>query len=838
MDAAAFVDKWRKSRRSERSASQEHFLDLCEVLKHPKPGAVDPKGLTFTTERRVMKEGGKHGLADAWKKGFFGWEYKKKGGDLNEAYNQLLQYSGDLGNPPLLVVSDMDRIEIRTRFTDYPTTNYVITLDTFATPGNLEKLRCLFYEPERLRPEKTIEKITEEAAKKLAELAPSMRDRFTDSTKVAHFLDWLIFCMFAEDVGLLPNQVFSQFLKKTNRDPRFVNRDITQLFEAMAKGGDFYGETVPHFNGNLFDDTPPLDLIGTEFPILIEASAFDWSEMDPSIFGTLFERVMDPAQRSQLGAHYTGFRDIATLVEPVIMAPLRREWTEALEKIASLAPDVIETRRGESLFRPADELRIQEAQRLVDAFLERLRAIRALDPACGSGNFLYVTLRMLKDLEKEILVECRHRGLKEFELKVGPHQLFGIEINPYAFDLAQMTVWIGFIQWQKDNGFPIEHDPILQSLHNFERKDAILDLTDPESPTEPEWPDCDFIVGNPPFLGGKKLRTELGDAYVDKMFSLWREHIRPEADLCCYWFEKARSQIELGKCHRAGLLATQGIRAGASRNTLNRIKAMGDIFFAVSDRDWIIDGANVHISIIGFDDGSEKSKTLDGITSTTINSNPSSVADITQARRLSANVGLVFMGDTKGGSFEIPEQLALALLDAPNPHGRPSSDVVVPWINGSDVTRRNRNLWIIDFGTELSLKMAAGYEKPFEYVRTHVLPDREKNKRQAYRDRWWLHVEARPALRRKLHPLPRFLVTTAVSKHRVFAWREAPVLPDHKLYVFTRSDDYLLGVLHSRPHEVWSRAQGSQVRERESGFAYTPTTCFETFPLPDAIPVQ
>ena len=138
MDAAAFVDKWRKSLRSERSASQEHFLDLCEVLKHPKPGAVDPKGLTFTTERRVKKEGGKHGFADAWKKGFFGWEYKKKGADLNEAYNQLLQYSGDLGNPPLLVVSDMDRIEIRTRLTDYPTTNHVITLDTFATPANLE----------------------------------------------------------------------------------------------------------------------------------------------------------------------------------------------------------------------------------------------------------------------------------------------------------------------------------------------------------------------------------------------------------------------------------------------------------------------------------------------------------------------------------------------------------------------------------------------------------------------------------------------------------------------------------------------------------------------------
>ncbi len=737
MDAAAFVDKWQKNLRTERSASQEHFLDLCEVLKHPKPGAVDPKGLTFTTERRVKKEGGKHGFADAWKKGFFGWEYKRKGADLNEAYNQLLQYSGDLGNPPLLVVSDMDRIEIRTRFTDYPTTSHVITLDTFATPANLEKLRCLFYEPERLRPEKTIEKITEEAAKKLAELAPTMRNRLTDSTKVAHFLDRLIFCMFAEDVGLLPNHVFSQFLKKTNRDPRFINRDIAQLFEAMAKGGDFYGETIPHFNGNLFDETPPLDLVGTEFPILSEASTFDWSEMDPSIFGTLFERVMDPAQRTQLGAHYTGFRDIATLVEPVVMAPLRREWAELREKIASLVPDVIETRKGESLFQPVEESRVQEAQKLVDAFLDRLRAVRVLDPACGSGNFLYVTLRMLKDLEKEILIECRHRGLNEFELKVGPNQLFGIEINPYAFDLAQMTVWIGFIQWQKDNGFPIEHEPILQALHNFECKDAILDLRQPDSPTDPAWPEADFIVGNPPFLGGKIMRsgprekrsggrkpgagteakqTGLGDEYVDRLFALWRDRVRPEADLCCYWFEKARAQIEAGKCKRAGLLATQGIRGGANRHTLQRIKRTGDIFFAESDRPWILNGANVHIAMVGFDDGRDTSRVLDRVSVPAIHSNLTAHSDITKACRLAENVGVGFMGDTKGGGFDIPERLALALLDAPNPHGRPNSDVIVPWINGLDVTRRCRNIWIIDFGIESDMSTACLYEKPFAYV--------------------------------------------------------------------------------------------------------------------------
>jgi SAM-dependent methyltransferase len=788
--------------------------------------------LSFTTERRVKKEGGKHGFADAWKKGFFGWEYKKKGADLNEAYNQLLQYSGDLGNPPLLIVSDMERIEIRTRFTDYPTTTHTITLDTFTWPANLEKLRCVFYEPERLRPEKTIEKITEEAAKKLAELAPSMRQRFADSTKVAHFLDRMIFCMFAEDVELLPNQVFSQFLKKPNRDPRFVNRDVTQLFEAMAKGGDFYGETIPHFNGNLFDETTPLELTGNEFPILIEASAFDWSEMDPSIFGTLFERVMDPAQRSQLGAHYTGYRDISTLVEPVVMAPLRREWADLLVKIVSLVPDVIVTRKGESLFRPVDESRIQEAQTLVDAFLDRLRAIRVLDPACGSGNFLYVTLRLLKDLEKEVLIECRHRGLKEFELKVGPNQLFGIEINPYAFDLAQMTVWIGFIQWQKDNGFPVEHEPILQSLHNFELKDAILDLTDPASPTEPEWPEADFIVGNPPFLGYSKLRSELGHSYVETLFRYYSGRVSNQSDLCCYWFEKTRTAIENNRCGRAGLLATQGIRGGKNRVVLQSIKRTGGIFLACSDRPWVLDGASVHVSIIGFDNGAEIDKQLDGIRVETINPNLSTSADTTTAKRLSENAGIGFVGNFKFGSFDIDDTSARRLLVAPSLSTKPNSQVVRPWVNGLDILRRRAPWWIIDFG-ELPIEEASLFEAPFRWVAEKVKPERDKMRRERRKERWWIHGEVGANLRRATSRLERFIVTPSVSKHRLFVWIDSLVLPDHQLIAFARDDDYLLGVLHSRLHEVWARAQGTQVRERESGFRYTPSTCFATFPLPN-----
>jgi type II restriction/modification system DNA methylase subunit YeeA len=309
--------------------------------------------------------------------------------------------------------------------------------------------------------------------------------------------------------------------------------------------------------------------------------------------------------------------------------------------------------------------------------------------------------------------------------------------------------------------------------------------------------------------------------------------VRPEADLCCYWFEKARAMIESGRAKRAGLLATQGIRGGANRDVLNRIKQTGDVFFAVSDRDWVLDGAAVHISMVGFDDGSDTSRVLDGKPVTTINPNLTSTADITQAQRLAANLGIGFMGDTKGGPFDVPFETARKFLDTPNVNGRPSSDVVTPWCNGLDVTRRNRDMWIIDFGTDMPEDRARLYEAPFAHVQTHVYPERAKNKRESYRLKWWIHVEARSGMRAQLAPLERFVAVARVAKHLLFVWMKAPTLPDSQIIVFSRSDDFGFGVLHSRVHEVWARSQGTQVRERESGFRYTPTTCFETFPFPE-----
>ena len=435
-------------------------------------------------------------------------------------------------------------------------------------------------------------------------------------------------------------------------------------------------------------------------------------------------------------------------------------------------------------------------------------------------------------------------------------QLRAIEINPYAFELAQVTVQIGYLQWRRDNGFDNDRSPVLQNLDGFQNEDALLvphfrskskTLKEAQAGehkgddalkfyTEREWPKCDVIVSNPPFLGGKLIRRELGDAYVDALFENHRERVAPEADLCCYWFEKARQQVEDGKCKRAGLLATQGIRGGANREALKRIKDTGDIFFAESDRNWILAGANVHVSMIGFDDGSETLRSLDGRKVKVINPNLTATADVTTATELKANREIAFMGTTKGGAFDIPEGLALELLRAPNPHGKPDSNVVVPWVNGMDLTQRPSGTWIIDYGVGLSEQQAAQYEAPFEFVRKNIKPERDKSRTTI--KEWWLHERRRGEMRVALAPLARFLCTTRVSKHRLFVWLQAPTLPDSATFAFARADDFFFGVLHSHAHEVWARIQGTQVRERESGFRYTPTTCFETFPFPRATPAQ
>jgi type II restriction/modification system DNA methylase subunit YeeA len=839
-----FVQKWRTVTLNERAAVQEHFLDLCALIGHPTPAEDDPTGERFTFEAGVAKSGGGQGFADVWKRGYFAWEYKGKDANLDKAYQQLQQYREALQNPPLLIVSDIQTIQVHTNFTNTVKQVRTLTLDDLLTPAGMQTLRWVFYDPEQFRTAQTTQQVTEAAAGKFAELAQHLHGQGEAPDAIAHFLIRLLFCLFAEDIDLLPNRLFSRLTEVGRQHVERFNRQLRQLFDAMAVGDYFGAESVPHFNGGLFDDGRTLDLDDAAVRMLHEVAALDWSSIEPSIFGTLFERSLDPNKRSQLGAHYTSRDDILLIVEPVLMAPLRREWAavqgeigaETAKRTATLAEleartDITQTAR--STQRQALNTRTANRIReLTGPLLTQIRTVRVLDPACGSGNFLYVALRQLLDLEKVVMAEEAGLGGSIAFPQVSPVQLYGIELNEYAHELAQATVWIGYIQWLHDNGFGVPPEPILKRMDNIRQMDAILAFDAEGKPFEPEWPEAEVIVGNPPFLGGQRLRRELGDCYVDNVFSLYGGRVAASADLVCYWFEKARQQIADFQTKRVGLLATQSIRAGTNRQVLDQIKESGDIFFAWSDRPWVLDGASVRVSMVGFDNSNEKERYLDGLTVDRINPDLTSKSNLTEARKLIENNDICYRADEKGGSFDISDDIAREMLNAPlNVNGRPNSDVIIPWVNGSDVVQRARHMWIIDFGVDTSYEMASLYEIPFKYVEIHVRPERADNRVERLRQQWWLHRIPAADMRVALKPLERFIVTPRVARHRIFVFLDGHTLPDTRLAVFARSDDYFFGVIHSYIHEVWSLATSSRHGVGNDP-TYNSTTCFETFPFP------
>lgn len=626
MTPAEFKTKWSRFTGKESSAYMEHFNDLCRMLGHPTPVEADPSGNDFFCfQKRVVKdaelfaletsdagEPDERGFADVWKQGCFAIEYKGKKKNLEEAYKQLLRYREALLNPPLLLVCDFDRYILKTNFNGTVCETHEFSNEQIDRPEVLRVLRALFENPDFLKPQRTTAEVTETLAAQIAEVAKSLQKREAEeladaktrkemnfaqrkNLRIARFLNRIVFCFFAEDTGLLPKKLFSELLKTGLDDLQHFAHTLENLFAVMARGGTFGKDKIRHFNGHLFEDSTVFELTEDELRKLADAGEADWQFIQPSIMGTLFERALEPEQRAQLGAHYTSEADIKTLVEPVLMAPLRREWA-ALK--GQLAPAYA---KGKGTPAQRDQLA---------AFQKKLAAVSVLDPACGSGNFLYVSLQLLLDLEKEVVTHATPLGFK-LAPQVSVQQLRAIEINPYAFELAQVSVQIGFLQWRRDNGFDNDRSPVLQNLDGFQNEDALLvphfrskakTLKEAQAGehagddalkfyTEREWPKCDVIVSNPPFLGDKLMRRELGDAYVEELRRIYGNRIPGQSDLCCYWFEKARERIESVKCKRAGLLATQGIRGGANREVLKRIIETGSIFFAISERPWVLEGA-------------------------------------------------------------------------------------------------------------------------------------------------------------------------------------------------------------------------------------------------------
>ena len=844
MTPPQFIAKWRDVEFGEKQASQEMFLDICALIGHPTPVAYGSPD-AFTFEKWVPG-----GFADAYLEDRFGWEFKGSDDQLPGAFNQLLRYQVYLKTPPLLIVSSFRRIQIRTNFPGMETVLHEIPIVELDQEGQRARLRNCFFAPDEFRPDRSVEDVTRETAELFRDIVADMERHTDDPERLARYLNRIVLCLYAEDAGLLPENVLADILTANRQRPDLSNRAIANLFEQMAGGGLFGPHEIAHFNGDLFRPDEPVELSPNAVQRLGEAVSKNWRNIEPSIFGTLFERALDASQRARLGAHYTSADDIMLVINPVVMDPLEREWDAARQEIEELLegpgsseaglsglrnlPDYSpQSRQSENLENPDSDNPTDRALARLLQFQERLAGVTVLDPACGSGNFLYLALRGLLDLEKRVIDFAAAQDWHGLSPTVKPNQMRGLEINPYAAELARTALWIGYIQWHQANGFPYIQSPILTPLDTIRQTDAILDLSDPDNPTEPEWPAAEFIVGNPPFLGHFPFRESLGDEYVNAVYGLYGNRIPNSSDLCCYWFEKARGQIESGATQRAGLLATQAIRFQSNRRALARIKETGDIFAAISDKDWVLDGATVHTSIICFDDGSETARSLDGRDVVKINADLTAGADVTKAKALPENSGISFMGDIKVGPFEITADVADEVLRQRNPHGKPNSDVVKRWMIGRDINQRPRDMWIIDFGIDMSESDAALYEAPFEYVLANVKPLRDKNRDQRFRNYWWLHGRPRIEMRQALTGMEHYIGTSMVSRHRMFAWIDGDVLPDATIIVFARDDDYFFGVLQSRIHTLWASAMGTQLREAESGLRYTPTTCFETFPFPE-----
>ena len=846
MTPAQFIATWQNAGLNEEQAAHSWFNDLCDLVGHPRPmGELD--GLTYAFEHRIET-----GKADAYYENHFCWEFKTAEHQLNDAMRQALGYSMYLKTPPLLVVSAFNVIRIRTNFLGMESVQREIHISELAEPDSdaLDVLKRVFTDPDWFNTGKSRDDVTKETAALFQAVSNDMAGSGygADPSKIrelAQYLNQIIFCLYAEDAGLLPAGAFTGLVINQRRNPDMFRRGAQTLFAEMNHGGLFGTQTIDYFNGELFAHVPDVTLNTAALERLAEAAAKNWSNIEPSIFGTLFERALGlTEERAPLGAHYTGEADIRRVVEPVILDDLRREWAEIAGLLSESgfagfadfqdAASNASTTQSQNPVNPDSDDPPEAAQARLQAFRQRLASVTVLDPACGSGNFLYVTLKALLNLERQAM-DCQMAlGHPPGPPLVNPAQMMGLEVNEYAAQLAKTALWIGYIQWHQANGFEYANRPILNNIHGIECRDAAIAVNDDGTADKARWPDADYIIGNPPFLGAKDMLTELGGDYTNRLRRTYGDALDGAVDLCCYWFEQARMQIAAGRAKRAGLLATQAIRFSSNRRTLERIKESGDVFAAYDDLEWKPEepgSAAVHVSIVCFDDGSETAKTLNGAPASDIDTRLTDAVHLDRAQRLPQNAGVCFKGPDKGGPFDLTPPEAVVMLNDSNPNGRPNSDVVKRYVIGRDLNGRPSERWIIDFGA-MPESDAQLYSLPYQHCLQMVKPARAKNRDKRLRERWWQHRRSGDDVKRAIAPLTRYIGTCQVSKHRCFQYIDTDTIPDGTIVVLCRDDDYFLGIVESSIHKVWTAAIGTQLREKESGRRYIISECFEKFPFP------
>lgn len=909
----AFITRWQGNEGGQERANYGLFVsELCDVLGVPRP---DPANATTETNdyvlERAVREGTRDGAAsvkriDVYKRDSFILEAKQsrlsglKKVDLGqqtipgiepvsrgkrgvgrawdvlmlnarrqaEDYVRLLPR--DHAPPPFILVCDVGHcIEIYANFRrdgkaydQFPDRrSFRVYLEDLRDEGVRERLRKIWLTPMALDPALHAAAVTRDIATRLAGVTKALEKDGHPPEQVALFLMRVLFTMFAEDTGLLPKHCFKKLLKDCEEQPEIFPAMLTDLWQAMDVGGftATIKAKVRQFNGQFFKDRRALPLGREEIGELRRAAEHDWRDVEPAIFGTLLEQALDTKERRALGAHYTPRRYVERLVIATIIDPLRADWAGVMA--------VAERQKSEG--------RAQEAIKTVRAFHQRLCDLRVLDPACGTGNFLYVALELMKRLEGEVLEALVDLGGQEGLVglqgaNVDPHQFLGLELNPRAAAIAELVLWIGHLQWHIRTKGEQPSEPILKAFKNIRQMDAVLTWEGQPlprivegkevlpKPKRPDWPTADFIIGNPPFIGGKDLRLRLGNAYAE---ALWAAHpkMNESADFVMYWWDHAAEILARPRTplRRFGFVTTNSISQVFQRRVMERYltaKKPISLIYAIPDHPWTKatdKAAAVRIAMTVAAPGKREGRLLEVTAETAIDTDTPVIecrerigrinadltvgADVTKATQLLANEGVCSPGVKLHGSGFIitpgeAEALGLGRRAGLENHIR-------PYRNGRDLAARPRGVMVIDLFSLTAPEVRQKFPEVYQHLLTTVKPERDANNRATYRDNWWIFGEPRRELRPALQGLNRYIVTIETAKHRVFQFLDSTVLPDNKLVIITLSENYLLGVLSSSIHVTWSLRAGGWLGVGNDP-VYVKSRCFDPFPFPDATDAQ
>lgn len=916
-----FIKRWAASSGAERANFQMFAMELCRLLEvqppHPSKGE-DAELNDYCFERGVQfKEYDgttAAGRVDLYKRGAFVMEakqsrekgrpkelklagqpdlfvpdYKPRGErSANRAWDQLMinarhqaqEYARALptshGWPPFVLVCDVGHcIEVYADFSgqgknyaQFPDRQgFRIYLKDLEDPKIRERLKLIWENPTALDPARQSAKVTREIAARLAEVSKGLEKRGHNAEDVALFLMRCLFTMFAEDVELLPAESFQGLLEDSARDPTQFVPMVKQLWTAMDEGDFAFAlrQKLKKFNGKLFKNAKALELRREEIGELAAAAKYNWKEVEPAIFGTLLEQALNEKERARLGAHYTPRAYVERLVVVTVMEPLRQEWAQVQATAERLK----------------EEGKQKEAIAVVSSYHEKLCNTRVLDPACGTGNFLYVSMELMKRLEGEVLEALADLGGQEAlaldKHSVDPHQFLGLELNPRAAAIAELVIWLGYLQWHFRTKGGMPNEPILRDFQNIKAMDAVLtwdgyplpkiERRDGQSvetypnAKRPAWPEAEFIVGNPPFIGGGGVRSSLGDAYAEALWGVHRE-VNDSADFVMYWWDRAANELTRARSplQRFGFVTTNSISQGLSggRVIASHLSAKKpvSILMAIPDHPWTKateNAADVRIAmtvvVAGRVDGALREVTREAKLDTDqpeidfatrlgrINSDLTVGVDVTSVSELLASAGIAHDGVKLHGRGFVVTQSDAEALGLGRRIGLES--FIRPYRNGRDLAARLRGVLVIDlFGLD-----ADAVRKRFPEVYQHLSqtvklarelqfqksPTRDA---QEYLARWWTFGKPREHMRPALVQLQRYIATVDTARHRVFQFLPVSIVCDDKVVIVASSDAFDLGVLSSRIHVGWSLRTGGWLGVGNDS-VYVKTRCFDPFPFPD-----